>query len=142
MLNRKAQSVAEYATLMIVVMGALLGMGNYIKRGFQGRWKAAVDDLGEQYDPAYMNTRIVESISSTTHTDITTNPAGPRHVWTMRTDTVDGTETRFGQMTVGGHVDYQPPSGTQGGGEEDDGNRGHGNDDDGHDDDNPGQGGG
>ena len=47
--RKKGQSTLEYAILIIIIIGALLSIQVYIKRGIQGRWKAAVDDLGEQF---------------------------------------------------------------------------------------------
>ena len=44
------QSMLEYSILMIIIVAAFLTMQVYIKRGFQGRWKQAVDGMGEQYD--------------------------------------------------------------------------------------------
>jgi hypothetical protein len=48
-LNRKAQSTLEYALIVAVVVGALLAMQIYIKRGLQGRYRSSVDNIGEQY---------------------------------------------------------------------------------------------
>ncbi|MEI8012181.1 MAG: hypothetical protein WCI27_06845 [Candidatus Omnitrophota bacterium] len=47
---KKAQSILEYTILLIIIIAAFLTMQNYMKRGFQGRWKQAVDDLGDQYE--------------------------------------------------------------------------------------------
>ena len=52
-LNKKAQSTLEYAVLIAIVVGALIAMQVYIKRGIQGRWKQASDDIGEQFSPGY-----------------------------------------------------------------------------------------
>lgn len=104
MLSRKAQSAVEFSILIIVIFGALLAIGTYVKRGIQGRWKAAVDDVGEQYDPAYMNTRVMHVMTSSTQTSITTTSAGPRRVWTMREDVSDGSESRFGHVQVSTRV--------------------------------------
>ena len=49
--HKKAQAVLEYAIVIAVVVGVLLTMKAYLKRGFQGRLKAAVDPIGELYDP-------------------------------------------------------------------------------------------
>ncbi len=47
---KKSQSLLEYSILLMIIIAAFLTMQVYIKRGFQGRWKQSVDDLGEQYD--------------------------------------------------------------------------------------------
>lgn len=117
-LLKKAQSSAEFAALVIVVFGALLAMSVYVKRGIQGRWKAAVDDLGEQYDPAYMNTRVMHVMTSNTQTSITTRSAGPRRVWTLREDVTEGTESRFGHIQIGTRVTQQAPSAAEDEGDE------------------------
>ena len=43
--NRKAQSTAEYAILIGLVVGALVLIQTYVKRGIQGRFKDASDDF-------------------------------------------------------------------------------------------------
>lgn len=53
--KKKAQSSLEYAILIIIVLGALLSIQVYIKRGIQGRLKTATDDIGEQYKSGGMN---------------------------------------------------------------------------------------
>ena len=53
--NKKAQSTLEYAILIAVIIGALIGMQTYVKRGLQGRLKTAADDLGTQFEPGTTN---------------------------------------------------------------------------------------
>jgi Flp pilus assembly pilin Flp len=50
MLKRKtrAQSVLEYAILMVIVIAALISIQTYVKRGLQGRLTSATDDIGDQ----------------------------------------------------------------------------------------------
>ena len=50
--NKRAQSTLEYAILIAVVVGALIGMQTYVKRGLQGRLRVATDDVGSQFEPA------------------------------------------------------------------------------------------
>ena len=47
-INRRAQSVLEYAILMVIVIAALISIQTYIKRGLQGRLTSATDDIGDQ----------------------------------------------------------------------------------------------
>ena len=54
--QKRGQSTLEYAVLVIVIIGALLSIQVYIKRGVQGRFKQAADDIGEQFSPG--NTRV------------------------------------------------------------------------------------
>ncbi len=46
---RKGQSTLEYGILIAVVVGALIAMSIYMKRGLQGRLRSSSDDIGEQY---------------------------------------------------------------------------------------------
>jgi uncharacterized protein (UPF0333 family) len=65
----KGQSTLEYAVLIIIVIGALLSIQVYIKRGVQGRLKSATDDIGDQYSPGNSNIRrVVTTFSNTAET--------------------------------------------------------------------------
>ena len=99
---KKGQSTLEYTVLLIIVMGAFLGVSNYFKRGVQGRWKAAVDDFGDQYDPRTTNSRIQHVISSNSLTLVTAINM-VNGIWTFRTDTSNTLETKSGFSTVGGY---------------------------------------
>lgn len=45
-LGKKAQTTAEYAILIAIVVGAVVAMQVYVRRGLQGRVKDAVDHVG------------------------------------------------------------------------------------------------
>lgn len=49
----KAQSTAEYAILLAVLVATLIGMQMYLKRGIQGR----VRDLADQISPTHYEPR-------------------------------------------------------------------------------------
>lgn len=66
LIKRRAQSTLEYALMIAVVVGALIAMQVYVKRGLQGKLKSATDDIGEQYSPGY--TTGVVTVDSTTNT--------------------------------------------------------------------------
>lgn len=60
--NKKAQTTAEYAILIGLVVAALVAMQTYVKRGLQGRFKDATDQVAianpsigatSQYEPYY-----------------------------------------------------------------------------------------
>ncbi|HPN88618.1 MAG TPA: hypothetical protein PLH56_04690 [Candidatus Omnitrophota bacterium] len=70
-LNKKrGQSTLEYAILIIIIIGALLSIQVYIKRGIQGRLKGAADDIGDQFSPGNTNSRITtRTISNTQETN-------------------------------------------------------------------------
>lgn len=49
--KRMAQTTLEYAVLAVVVIGALLSIQAYLRRGISGKLKTSTDDIsGEQYD--------------------------------------------------------------------------------------------
>ena len=62
----KGQSTVEYAILIIIIIGALLTIQVYIKRGVQGRLKSASDDIGEQFSPG--NTNYTSTVTSSSKT--------------------------------------------------------------------------
>jgi len=62
----KGQSTLEYAVLIIIVIGALLSIQVYIKRGVQGRLKSASDDIGDQYSVGNTNIRKSTRVYSNT----------------------------------------------------------------------------
>ena len=51
----KGQSTLEYAVLVVIIIGALLTIQTYIKRGVQGRLKSSSDDIGDQFSPGNTN---------------------------------------------------------------------------------------
>ena len=53
--QKRGQSTLEYAVLIVVIIGALLTIQVYIKRGVQGRLKSAADDIGDQYSAGNTN---------------------------------------------------------------------------------------
>ena len=64
-LNRKrlkGQSTVEYAILIIIIIGALLSIQVYIKRGVQGRLKSATDDIGDQFSVG--NTNVLKEMTT------------------------------------------------------------------------------
>lgn len=67
--RKKGQSTLEYAILVIIIIGALLSIQVYIKRGIQGRLKGAADDIGDQFSIGNVNeVRIMKTGSYTKDT--------------------------------------------------------------------------
>ncbi len=73
--HRKAQSTAEYVIVLGLIVAAVIAMQTYVKRGFQGRIKDAVDyvDNGDgssvsfatkQYEPYYLESSFTSERSS------------------------------------------------------------------------------
>ena len=101
-LRKKGQSVVEYAMLFVIVMAAFVATSSYIKRGIQGRWKQAIDDMGEQYDPTVMNTFVNHSIRVNAETRLMTQNVANGY-WTNRYDTSNTIERKTGFEAVGGY---------------------------------------
>ena len=87
--NRKGQTILEYTVIMIIILGVMITMKDYIKRGIQGRWKAATDDFGDQYDPQHVNALINYMTQSNAQSIVTV----------VNGTYVDGTDTQKGQWT-------------------------------------------
>ena len=98
--KRKGQSILEYSVLIIILIGAFLTIQTYMKRGIQGRWQSAIDDLGDQYDPRYSNSQIIQTIQSNTSTEIFLTPLSGG-TYTSRLDLTNSIETKSGYTNVG-----------------------------------------
>ena len=99
---KNGQTALEYIVLIIIVLGALLAISNYFKRGLQGRWKSAMDDMGEQYDPRAADSAVRHTLVQSTNTSIVTmNDAGG--YWTQRTDESISTERKQGSVEAGAY---------------------------------------
>ena len=81
-LKERGQSTLEYVILVGFVVAALIAMGVYMKRGFQGRLRESTDQIGQQFSAEnttynYQTTTNVvqtETVSGgVSSTDITTN---------------------------------------------------------------------
>ena len=101
-LKNRGQSIIEYSVLIVIVLAVLLTMSSYIKRGLAGEWKKTVDDLGDQYDPRASNTDILQTMSTTVQTSISTESADGGF-WTSRKDITATKDSKSGQMTTGSY---------------------------------------
>jgi Flp pilus assembly pilin Flp len=105
MQSRKGQTILEYTVIIIIILGVMITMKNYIKRGVQGRWKATTDDFGDQYDPQHVNSNIVYAtlVNATSVVAVVNgkDSAGDQGQWTNRLDTSDAVETKTGSTQVG-----------------------------------------
>ena len=84
----KAQSTMEYAMVFACVCAALLGMGIYIKRGFQGRLKDAANEIGDQYSANCTKSLMTQTIVNPSPVNVTTTPR-----WISITDASGATHT-------------------------------------------------
>jgi len=57
--KKKAQSTLEYGIIVAVVVGALLAMQVYMKRGVQGRARSSIDSIGEQYSAGITTSKYI-----------------------------------------------------------------------------------
>jgi len=105
MFNRKGQSILEYTVILIIILGVLITMKDYVKRGIQGRWKSATDDFGGQYDPQYVNSNINFSTQANSISIVGVvngqDSSGDQGQWTNRVDMSNSVETKNGFTQVG-----------------------------------------
>lgn len=87
--TRKGQSTLEYVVLIGFVVAALIAMGIYMKRGFQGKLRESTDQVGEQYEAR--NTTSQYQI--TTHLKQTETMTQGGHT-TVTIDQGDNTQTK------------------------------------------------
>jgi hypothetical protein len=94
---------------MIIILGVVITMKDYIKRGIQGRWKSATDDLGDQYDPQYVNSNInyttqgnsmsIVSVVNGSYNNTSGNSEDGQ--WTTRMDASNSVDTKTGNTQIG-----------------------------------------
>ena len=98
---RRGQSLLEFTILIIIVLAVFLTLNGYVKRGFQGRWKSVVDDLGDPYDPRQTNATTTYATMTASNTVITTEPTADGGFFTNRIDQSSSNETRSSDIRVG-----------------------------------------
>ncbi len=54
----KGQSTLEYAMIIAVVVGAIIAMQIYLRRGVQGKLRESVDNIGGQYSAGHMTSTV------------------------------------------------------------------------------------
>ncbi len=99
-LGKKGQSTLEYGIIVAVVVGALLAMQMYVKRGVQGKLRGAADDIGEQFSPEHTTGKHTTTSSSSTHDEVR---GGDDPISTSETT---GSENTTGNETVDG-LEYE-----------------------------------
>ncbi len=92
-MNKKGQSTLEYGILIAVVVGALIAMSVYMKRGVQGKLRSSTDDIGEQFSPAATTSEYTITAESASKE---VNTAGA-----ITTTITKDTRGRTGSETVG-----------------------------------------
>jgi len=105
-IRRMGQSTLETAILVTIIIGAFLAMQQYLKRGFQGRWKSTMDDFGDQYDPRLINSQVNYTLVSNSDTVVQAVPAidpvtGASGFTTNRTDVTNSVENKQASTAIG-----------------------------------------
>lgn len=100
LLRKKGQSTLEYAVIIAVIVGALIAMQMYIKRGVQGRLRQASDDIGEQFsiNASTVNITTTVTINSTEKIRPTGNYTG---TGAFTTTVSNQTQNRSGSEDLG-----------------------------------------
>lgn len=101
--NKKGQNTAEYAAIMAIVIAAVITMQTYVRRGFQGGVKLAVDKMQRsgsakgQYEPPYLESKFLTSSPKYSETEETKLDGE-----VIRVYAVDGTKqtTRTGYQKI------------------------------------------
>jgi len=88
----RGQGTLEYVILTGFVVAALIAMGVYMKRGFQGKLRESTDQIGEQYSAEHTNTQY----TTTTNTSQNENVAAG----VTTTSVTANTQTKTGSETV------------------------------------------
>jgi len=85
--SKRAQSTLEFTYLALIIIAALLAMQIYMKRGMEGRYRAAADQLGAQYAPEHTTSTITMEHSSLTKTTTTSTEEEVEGVEKIKTET-------------------------------------------------------
>ena len=98
--QKRGQSTLEYAVLIVVIIGALLSLQVYLKRGIQGHLKQNSDDIGDQYSDGNTNVvKLVETHSNTQESSLagtsSLNMLSPEQTNTTVNSLVDNTEYEY-----------------------------------------------
>ena len=101
--NRAGQTIMEFTAMFMIIVGALVAVQVYFKRGIQGRWKTAMEEMSEElYDPRFTDSNVIYRTASNAVVEITTIIDGTT-MWTMRTDHTNAIDTRTGRTLIGGY---------------------------------------
>jgi len=100
-LNKKAQSTAEYAIVIALVIGAVMAMQIYVRRGLQGRIKDTTDylatqtpELGNQsqYEPEELQRNLTQTRHEPVQEEVGTGGTVTRTIVGQETTTATGQE--------------------------------------------------
>ncbi len=98
--HKCAQGTFLYVATLVAMVVAIIAISRYMQRGFQGRYRAVMDDIGPQYAPgattvnntntAYIDTREYEIPSTTNNEETLTTVLTNSQVTDDRDERVTG----------------------------------------------------
>lgn len=91
--SRLGQSTLEYAVVIVIVIAAALAMQIYMKRGIQGKLRAATDDIGGQYVPGQRDANYTVSTLSHRNEIVSTDGGSKSKLLNDEKQTRHGRET-------------------------------------------------
>ncbi len=100
--NRKAQTTAEYAILIGLIIAALVAMQTYVKRGLQARMRDATDRVASentaigattQYEPYYLESTMDQTRDVSEREDTVTGGSVTRAIQGEDVSKRTGTQT-------------------------------------------------
>lgn len=98
--SKRAQSTAEYAIVIALVIGAAVAMQIYVKRGLQGGMKFATDKIKDktgQYEPYYYQSESQTERRNVRNVDATNAGGGVVRRYGTATAGLETTERGFAQ---------------------------------------------
>ena len=87
----KGQNTLEYAIIIVMVVGALLAMQTYMKRGVEGKMRETTDGIGDQFD---VESAVIDHTVTSTRTSTDTIKGG------VTTSIIDETAAEAGSHTL------------------------------------------
>ena len=102
--RKKGQSTLEYVILIIIILGALLSIQFYIKRGIQGRLKSAADDIGDQFSPG--NTNVIHIVNTHSVTSDTFGIEGGQGVSVSKLLCEEGTTDLMNSFIIQDNLEF------------------------------------
>lgn len=90
--NKKGQNTLEYAIVIAAVIGALLAINLYLKKGVQGRLRESSDQIGKQFDASGCFTQSWKTASNGCSTTTETRTAGATTSAVTQAETITRSE--------------------------------------------------
>lgn len=98
-MRKKGQSTLEYVILVGFVVSALIAMGVYMKRGFQGKLRESTDQIGGQYSAQHTSGSYTIESSAKQHEVLGRTGDGKRVPGLTRVYYEDGASANYSKKT-------------------------------------------